>query len=151
VAKKINQPHGGAINRLEKGETANPNGRPHKTLAARVISDLKKEGYDNAKHGHVIEAFEILINLDEDRIKEIVADKKYPMVFRLSGKALLGSKGFDVMKDLLDRAHGKPKQTTDITSGGDKLPFTGYEIIKALGADQQDGTGKKQEGRPKDE
>jgi hypothetical protein len=28
VAKKVEQSHGGALNRFEKGESGNPNGRP---------------------------------------------------------------------------------------------------------------------------
>ena len=39
--KKIPQPHGGSIVNAEKGETANPNGRPPR-LVSTIIKELKE-------------------------------------------------------------------------------------------------------------
>ena len=148
--KKVKQPHGGAIVHAEKGETANPNGRPPKLMSG-VIKSLQEQGYQGAKRAQIVEAFELLFCLDEDKIKEIVADRTQPMIVRVAGKALLGTKGFEIVKDMLDRAHGKPVQALDHTSGGNKMEFSGYEMIKLLAGDAKEGNGEKQGGRPKNE
>lgn len=132
MPKVIKQEHGGELHVLQKGETANPNGRPKKVVA-KVVADLLEEGYDNVSRSQIVDAFEILLNLDEERLKEIVKDSAQPMLFRITAKQLLSDKGFSILKDLLDRAHGRPNQAVDVTSGGEKMqPFKGFSFLEPL-------------------
>lgn len=80
--KILPQPHGGVIHQAEKGETANPNGRPKKSF--RIINDqLKKKGFEPLQRRELIELYSLLFNLDESEIKELAQDKSNPLSIRL--------------------------------------------------------------------
>jgi len=51
----------------------------------------------------------------------MVKDEKAPMSLRIVGKAMLTAKGWEVLQAMLDRAHGKAKQSMDMTTGGERL------------------------------
>lgn len=112
MAKKVPQKHGGAINQLEKGETANPYGRPPKLLSG-IVAELRAKGYERATANQVADAFETLLNVPEEELAEMVKDKKSPMSLRIVGKAMLTARGWEVLQAMLDRAHGKAKQSMD--------------------------------------
>ena len=120
--KKVPQKHGGAITRLEKGESGNPNGRPRITLRS-VLIDLQAQGYERATTSDVKAIYEFMITLDEDKLKELVADKRQPMVTRIVGRALLDKRGFEQVEKMLDRAQGKAAQSIDHTSAGEAVKF----------------------------
>jgi len=105
---------------LEKGETANPNGRPPKLLAG-IVAELKAQGYERATAATVADAFETLLNVPEDVLKTMVTDPKAPMSVCIVGKAMLTAKGWEVLQAMLDRAHGKAKQQLE-HSGAIALP-----------------------------
>lgn len=156
----MKQPHGGEIRLLEKGETANPNGRP-RLVFSTIAAYWKRQGYERATATRVKDTYEYLLSLPLKTVLEIAGNSKdsvaeqtneYPALLRLVAKEMVGRRGLDMLKEMLDRAHGKPKQTTDVTSGGEKVgTFTGWEFFKQLAGDQNDGDGDEQEGRPEDE
>lgn len=123
MAKKTKQPHGGEIHLLEKGETANPNGRPP-LLLSTIVAELRAKGYERATAGTVADAFETLLNVPEDVLAEMVKDKSQPMSLRIVGKSMLSAKGWEILEAMLDRAHGRPKQGMDHTTNGKEITVT---------------------------
>lgn len=119
--RKVKQKHGGAIVHADKGETANPYGRPPLLLSG-IVAELRAQGYERATAGTVADAFETLLNVPEEVLAEMVKDRSKPMSLRIVGKAMLTAKGWEVLQAMLDRAHGKSKQAMDLTSGGAPLP-----------------------------
>ena len=102
-----------------KGFDKNPNninrkGRPRR-LVSSIIRDLKEKGIVQVKATDIVEAFEMLFNLESKEIAEIANNDKNPYFIRRVAKEMLSGKGFDIIERMIDRAHGKPKQATDIT------------------------------------
>jgi hypothetical protein len=62
----------------------------------------------------VADAFETLMNVPQDELAKMVKDEKAPMSLRIVGKAMLTAKGWEVLQAMLDRAHGKAKQSVDM-------------------------------------
>ncbi len=112
MARKVKQPHGGALMVPEKGDPGGP-GRPPKLLSS-IVAELKAKGYQRATASVVAEAFETLMNVPEDVLKEMVNEKGSPMSLRIVGRAMLTAKGFDVLQAMLDRAHGKAANWKDM-------------------------------------
>ena len=108
-------------------ERINRKGRPPKLLTT-IVKQLKEKGYERVTHTTVVESFEILLNIPEDEIKAMIADKKAPMSIRIVGKAMLSAKGFEILQAMYDRAHGKSHQSMDL-SGKSELRII-REIIK---------------------
>lgn len=123
MARPVKGRNGGTLHALEKGETANPDGRPPKLLST-IVSELRAQGYERASSANVVDAFETLLNVPEDVLAEMVKDKSKPMSLRIVGKAMLTAKGWEVLQAMLDRAHGRAKQSTDITTGGERITVT---------------------------
>lgn len=99
----------------EKGQSGNPDGRPKK-LFSHIIDQLKTEGYKRVSPAQVSEAYELIMNLDEAKIKLIEDDKEAPMLMRVVAKRILDKKGdMDMLEKVIDRAHGKAKQKIDVT------------------------------------
>jgi hypothetical protein len=96
-------------NTFKKGQSGNPKGQPKKVLS-RVNEQLKEEGYSAASANNIVEAYSILINLDEERIKAIIGDTTYPMLMRIVAKEMLSKNGAEMIEKILDRAHGKATQ-----------------------------------------
>ena len=119
MARKVPQKHGGAINRVQKGDTTN-GGRPPRLLST-ITAELKAKGYERATANQVADAFETLMNVPEDELRKMVNEGKSPMSLRIVGKAMLTAKGWEVLQAMLDRAHGKAKQSLDVTSEGMSL------------------------------
>lgn len=115
---------------FKKGQSGNPKGQPRKVLSI-VNASLRKEGFEPVTNANVIEAYNILINLTEDRIKQIITDATYPMFLRIVGKEMLSKGGPDMIERMLDRAHGKSitKVAQTNTAGEDVQPIVGM-IIK---------------------
>jgi len=122
----------------DKPERINRDGRPPKIMSG-VLKELTEAGYQRVTMAMVIEAYEILLGLDEAKIKEIVNDKEQIMSLRIVGKAMLSTKGSEMLEKMLDRAHGKPKTSTELsTKNGEPLSIntvhllTTEEILKEL-------------------
>ena len=91
---------------------------------ARVFSQLAKEwkerGIEQATPEAVKEAFQYVLALHLLDVKDIsgkVEDETndMPMVVRLAAKELLGKKSLDILREMLDRAHGRSRQNVDVT------------------------------------
>ena len=92
-------------------------------LLSTIVAELRAKGYERATAGTVADAFETLLNVPEDVLAEMVKDKTKPMSLRIVGKAMLTAKGWEVLQAMLDRAHGKAKQSHDLTTDGKSLTF----------------------------
>jgi hypothetical protein len=72
----------------------------------------------------VADAFETLLNVTHEDLVKMGQDPKSPMSLRIVAKGMLNAKGWEVLQAMLDRAHGKAKQSTDITTGGERITVT---------------------------
>jgi len=119
VARKVQQKHGGAINRFEKGDPGGP-GRPPK-LATSIIKDLKAQGVERVARADVDELIGRLQNLPRKKLLEFVKDEaNTPIIVALIARGLSGAKGHEFMtRDLWDRQHGRPKQEVKVEESGE--------------------------------
>jgi len=104
------QPHGGALVRAEKGETANPNGRPKKFTTL-----MKEQGYALSEVNDSIQA---IMAMDEKQIKDVLKNEEATMLEKTVAKAIIKSyeKGsLYSMDTLLSRVFGKPKESVEAT------------------------------------
>ena len=113
---------------FKKGQSGNPNGRPKK-LVSTVIADLKAEGYEEGTADHVKQAYQLLIGLDKDKIVEIGKDNEQSMLLRVVSRAILDNKGFEMIEKMLDRAHGKATNKTEVTGAGG-TPLIQFDLDK---------------------
>jgi len=120
MARKVKQPHGGSITLAQKGDVLNPKG-PTPKLLSTITAELKAKGYERATANQVADAFETLMNVPQNELADMVKDEKAPMSLRIVGKAMLTAKGWEVLQAMLDRTHGKSKQSMDMTTGGERL------------------------------
>jgi hypothetical protein len=110
VARKIQGRNGGTLIVPEKGETANPNGRPRK-----YVSMLRDQGY---KLSEVNDTIQTIMSMDLDELKLIWENPKATILEKTVANALMTSlkKGSLYSIDtLLTRVYGKPKETSDVT------------------------------------
>lgn len=112
--KKVKQSHGGAIVHADKGETANPNGRPRK-LVSDVINELDAMGVKAVTKTEINDCYLRLINLSIPELTDKTKDSKQPALVRIVGKAILSGKGFEVLEKMIDRSVGKAVQQIDIS------------------------------------
>lgn len=130
MAKQVPGKNGGTINQFEKGDTNN-GGRPP-LLLSTIVKELRAKGYERASAGTVADAFETLLNVTHEDLVKMGSDPKSPMSLRIVAKAMLASKGWDVLQAMLDRAHGKAKQSMDHTSGGEKIAGQSVHITREI-------------------
>lgn len=118
---------------LEKGETANPKGRPPK-LATTIIRELKEEGIDRVDRSEVDELITRLQNVPRKKLLEYVKDEaNTPIIVALIARGLSGARGHEFMaRDLWDRVHGKANQAMDLTTQGDKLEGNTLHITREV-------------------
>ena len=110
MARKIQGKNGGTLIVPEKGETANPNGRPRK-----YISQLRDQGYKLAEVNDCIQA---IMSMSLDELKDVWDNPKATILEKTIANALMTSlkKGSLYSIDtLLTRVYGKPKETSDVT------------------------------------
>lgn len=126
---KSERPQNKHLKPCKPGETHNPNGRPRK-LTRHIIEEWKSQGIEPITAAQVKDAYEQLMNLKESELQTIINNKDLPMFIRITAKEMLKQKGFEIIERMVDRAQGKAKQSTDVTSGGQPIQaITGY-IIK---------------------
>jgi len=120
--KKVKQPHGGAIVHAEKGETANPNGRPKK-IWKQMKERIEKEHGVKMTASEVKDIFLTLGTLDAEGLRAVAEDKTLPVVVSIYARAMykesMSKKGeVRVAETVMDRAIGKSKQDVDIKTTG---------------------------------
>jgi hypothetical protein len=109
VARKIPGKNGGTLIVPEKGETANPNGRPRK-----YVSQLREQGY---KLAEVNDTIQTIMSMDLDELKQVWDNPKATILEKTVANALMTSlkKGSLYSIDtLLTRVYGKPKEQQDV-------------------------------------
>ena len=108
---------------FKKGQSGNPNGRPPQ-LVSHITEELKALGYTAVSKDNVVQAYLTVIQLPYEEIQSIASVKtktKYPFLYKLIAKELIGKKGSEMLEKILDRALGKPTQNNDITTKGKSL------------------------------
>jgi hypothetical protein len=104
------QPHGGALFRPEKGETANRRGRPRK-----FVSKLREDGYTRSE---VNDAIQVLLAMTEAELSGVFDNPAATALEKTIASALM--KGIEQgslapIDSLLTRAYGKPKETMTLS------------------------------------
>jgi hypothetical protein len=112
--KQVPARNGGTLTRPDKGETANPNGRPRK-LVSDVIKELENQGVKPVTKQEIQDVYMRLINLEMPDLEAKVKDGKQPALVRIVGKAILSGKGYEVVERMLDRSIGKPDSKIEHT------------------------------------
>lgn len=113
MAEFIEQPHGGKLKPLGKGQTANPNGRPP-MLFGSVNAKLKEEGYQPVSRSQMVEGLSILLGCDEDKLRKISENIELPKSLRIMASEVLGKRGAEAVEMIQTRAHGSPNQKIEI-------------------------------------
>jgi len=133
MARKAPQPHGGSITLLEKGETANPNGRPPK-LVGGIIAELRAKGYENVGRANVEDTIATLLQLEPDQLQEYAKRKDIPILMGIVARNLIKSgKDVRIFDVLLDRIFGKAVQKNEHTGkDGEPLQITRTIIRKTI-------------------
>lgn len=98
---------------FKKGEVANPLGRPRK-LVHTMLDEMRKQGIQPLKAPQIVDAYESLLNLTKDELTRISMDKDSPIFMRIIAKAMASDKGTEILEKMLDRAHGKARQSHDV-------------------------------------
>jgi hypothetical protein len=111
--KKITVKNGGTFNALEKGETANPNGRPRKTINS-VNKELEEQGIKPTTANEIKDIYLRLVNMEMTELKALVENQKQPALIRIVGKKILSDKGFDIIEKMLDRSIGRATQQINV-------------------------------------
>ncbi len=130
--KRIVPAHGhGIINRMEKGDPPlNPNGGPRKLLS-QINKDLLQQGIERVTATQIMEFYELALNFTDQDIADFIADKNKPRWARTIMTFLSKLDQRDVMGivgEMMDRAHGRARQLTELT-GKDGKPLTEREPL----------------------
>jgi len=103
---------------FKKGQSGNPKGRPKANLG-RTIDELATRGFKRVPRAQVVEAYEALIGVDRETLKELKEDATQPAIVGLVASALLDkAKGFQILETMLDRAHGKATIKSEVEHSG---------------------------------
>jgi len=101
---------------FKKGQTGNPNGRPKKSFNT-INEILKNEGYEPLTKSQLIEAYSLLFNADEQRLKALANDITIPYSLRLIIKDLEDPKNaIKTLQDFRDYIFGKSQSNIDLTT-----------------------------------
>jgi len=153
----------GQVDGAEGNTFSSTNQPPNRGRKARVFSQLAKEwkerGIERATPEAVKEAFEYVLALHLLEVKDIsgkVEDETndMPMVVRLAAKELLGKKSLEILREMLDRAHGKAKQSVDMNvqnntvNDGEFTPAQLDALEKIVGNGSSDVGNKIPAGKP---
>lgn len=99
---------------VKGGPSPNPAGRKPK-LVTHLNRELAAEGYAPVTPIDVTDAIQSMLNLPISRLQEMAKPTgPEPFLFKLLAKELLGKRGAEALERMLDRAHGKPKQSHDL-------------------------------------
>lgn len=111
----------------ERPEAINKNGRP-KLFVSTLIDELEKQGIANVKPSQIVNIYEKLINLNLKQLAELANNDDAAWLIRQTAKQMLKNPE-KAMQEILDRAHGKAKQSVDIEGSIGVQQITGMEIL----------------------
>ena len=122
--------NGNHLKVVKKGDPSlNPKGRPPKLLK-HLNMELKQKGYEPVKPSQIVEAFETLLNLPKAEIEKLKNREGIPYFVQIiCGKLIAKESDSEALEKLLDRAIGRPRQSIDHTSGGEKIAPTKFEGV----------------------
>jgi hypothetical protein len=112
--------------RWSKGESGNPNGRPRKW-----ISELKDSGY---KSSEVNDCILVMLSMTIEELADVYKNPKATILEKTVANALKRSleKGsLYSIETLLSRAVGKPKESVDHTTAGERIGEIQVNIVNA--------------------
>ncbi len=105
--------------RWNKGESGNPQGRPKKVFSV-IIAEMKERGIEPATPSNVADIYQYLLALPLSEIIKIAGTPKeendLPAIMRIAAKELIGKRGLEIMKEMLDRANGKAKTSLEVSN-----------------------------------
>ena len=93
----------------KRPENINRKGRPRLTVK-KLIEDVEKEGGIVLSRGDIEKLYSMLLDRTQDELTKTTNDKDASMVIRIVAKSMLGSRGFEIVEKMLDRANGRPSQ-----------------------------------------
>lgn len=101
--------------RFKKGQTGNPNGRPVK-LFSEISAEWKARGIERATPERIVEVFEYLLALPKEELLQMAsgAGESYPSVAQIAAEEMTGKRKREILADMLDRAHGRATQKSEI-------------------------------------
>lgn len=109
------------------GQSGNPKGYKPK-LAKTILKSLHDEGYRHVSRADIIESIQMLISMSKQRLEDLVKDESQPQFLRTIADNIANDKSLATLETLLDRVHGRPKQTEEV-SGNVTVNIT-RKIIK---------------------
>lgn len=118
--KMVKGGRGGRIKRMDTGESGNPKGRPKKGFSA-FIAECRAAGYEQVSLADVVEAYRFLMSLPVSEVFRIAGDpareraagdtsNEYPVIIRRVAAELMGKRGQEMLKQMLDRTDGMAAQ-----------------------------------------
>lgn len=101
-----------------KGFETNPQNinrewRPKKGISF-LNAELEAEWYSPASKSDIEINYMSLLNLSEDRIKQLSEDKTQPILIHILSKSILSWRWYDIVEKMLDRGIGKARTTEEI-------------------------------------
>ncbi len=118
---------------FKPGQSGNPNGRPVKVFS-QLAKEFQARGLERATPERVQELYEYLLSLPFEEIEAIA--KGYateddgtpnPAIMKIAAGEMVSARKLEIMREMLDRAHGKAKQS--IEHGGEvKLSKSTYTL-----------------------
>jgi len=105
-------------------ENINKKGRPRKSFNT-INKELKDKGITPLTKSHLIEAYELIFNSNEEDLKKIASDESTPYGLKLIIKELNDKKTRSkALADYRDYMFGKAKESRDITTNGENIDNT---------------------------
>jgi len=127
----------GIETQFQKGQSGNPYGRPPR-LVSQVLRDVKAEGMEAVTPAQVSDVISVLLNYSVEQVLAISKDKTLPILIQRTARRFAGSSDKDwdtVLRDNLDRAHGKAKQSVEHTGKeGAPIQFENVPLENRLAA-----------------
>ena len=102
---------------------------------SQIALEFKARGIERATPEAVAEIYEYILALPFDEINQLAfgeeEKKEIPSIMSLAAQEMFGKRALDVLKEMLDRAHGKSKQAVDLTTNGKDItqnPLDGLSV-----------------------
>ena len=136
--RRQKQAHGGELQVVEKGDPPlNPYGRPPR-MVSQILRDMKEDGMEAVTPGQVSDVISVLLNYPVESVKKMAGDSKLPIIVQRTARRFAGASDKDwdtVIKDNLDRAHGKAKQSVSVSGDKDNpIRFEGIPLEDKIAA-----------------